>query len=378
MGSLISFPRYILGRQYPQEYGQEASEISLPELSGYPTSVPFEIGEVRISRICVFPIKSCRGTSLAEARYTPESLEHDRRWGIIDATTHRILTARQVEKMVLIAPRILPDPASPHGGTLEVSFPEESGCESFAVPLNPTPDLLSSWEVIDDGSVNGYARVDGYICQAASTDLPSPSVILSRYFDRPVHLMMKGPEPRACPTISAFPALEASTLYQDAFPLHVASEESLAEFECVLRRLTADQDTAIGGLDRERWTKSSSVLIDRFRPNVIIKGAGVPFAEDFWREVTISPSSESSDERHPAEVTFVMKCTRCLLPNVDPDLGVRDAAVPFKILMKFRTGMYQEGKNKPCFGTYGIFGDSGVLKVGDIVSVKEWTDANGV
>lgn len=48
--------------------------------------------------------------------------------------------------MVLITPRIVPDPSSPHGGALEVSFPEESGCETFVVPLNPTPDIFSTWE----------------------------------------------------------------------------------------------------------------------------------------------------------------------------------------------------------------------------------------
>ncbi|KAH9926451.1 uncharacterized protein B0H18DRAFT_1085031 [Fomitopsis serialis] len=313
------------------------------QLSEYPTSAPFEIGEVHVSRICIYPIKSCRGTSVTEVRYTPECLED--------------LTARQVPKMVLITPRIVPDPASASGGILEVSFPEESGCETFAVPLNPTQDILNTWETIDDGSVNGDARVDGYICQSVSSD-PSPSSILSEYFERPVHLMMKGPAPRACPTTSA--------------------EESIAEFERVVRKLATDSGTAIGGLNRERWTKGS-VLIDRFRANVIVKGAGVPFAEDFWREVVINPPPNESDRgRQSTAVTFVQKCTRCLLPNVDPNVGDRDAAVPFKILMKFRTGMYHEGKNKPCFGTYGVFNDSGVIKMGDTISVTEWTDADGV
>ena len=73
---------------------------------------------------------------------------------------------------------------------------------------------------------------------------------------------MKGPEPRACPPTAAFPALEASALYHDAYPLHVASEESIAEFERVLRKLAASQDVNIGGLDRERWLKGA-VVIDR-------------------------------------------------------------------------------------------------------------------
>ena len=134
-------------------------------------------------------------------------------------------------------------------------------------PLPPSP--TTSYQThpppsIDDGSVNGSVRVDGYICRSASPSAssPDPSAVLSQFLERPVHLIMKGPTPRACPPTAAFPALEASTLYHDAYPLHVASEESIAEFERVLHKLAADQDTHIGGLDRERWLKGS-VVIDR-------------------------------------------------------------------------------------------------------------------
>ena len=49
--------------------------------------------------------------------------------------------------MVLISPRIERDETSPHGGKLVVSFPLESGCDTFEVPLNPTPELVSKWEL---------------------------------------------------------------------------------------------------------------------------------------------------------------------------------------------------------------------------------------
>ncbi|KAI0937464.1 hypothetical protein AcV5_005370 [Taiwanofungus camphoratus] len=37
--------------------------------------VPFEMAEVRVSKILVHPIKSCRGTSVSEVHYTPQGLE---------------------------------------------------------------------------------------------------------------------------------------------------------------------------------------------------------------------------------------------------------------------------------------------------------------
>ena len=48
--------------------------------------------------------------------------------------------------MVLITPRIIPESSSQDGGQLEVSFPEESGCEPFSVPLYPTEETLLSWQ----------------------------------------------------------------------------------------------------------------------------------------------------------------------------------------------------------------------------------------
>jgi hypothetical protein len=48
--------------------------------------------------------------------------------------------------MVLITPQIEADPDSPQSGVLSVSFPDESECESFALPLCPTQTTLDSWK----------------------------------------------------------------------------------------------------------------------------------------------------------------------------------------------------------------------------------------
>jgi len=57
------------------------------------------------------------------------------------------------------------------------------------------------------------------------------------------------------------------------------------------------------------------------------------------------------------------------LPNVDPETGVRDAAVPYKVIMKFRTGLDPERKMKPCVGCNAVPDADGVVRVGDTVHV---------
>ena len=57
---------------------------------------------------------------------------------------------------------------------------------------------------------------------------------------------------------------------------------------------------------------------------------------------------------------------------------MRDAAVPYKVLMKFRTGKDPTRKSKACFGCNAVVGGEGVVRVGDRIEVKEWASGIGV
>jgi hypothetical protein len=52
------------------------------------------------------------------------------------------------------------------------------------------------------------------------------------------------------------------------------------------------------------------------------------------------------------------------LPNIDPVTGLKDAAVPYKVMMKFRRGMDPIYKTRPCFGCNGVPTGEGEIKVG--------------
>jgi hypothetical protein len=49
--------------------------------------------------------------------------------------------------MVLISPRIEKDDSLPYKGLLTVSVPQESGIQTFSIPLQPTEEILADWEM---------------------------------------------------------------------------------------------------------------------------------------------------------------------------------------------------------------------------------------
>ncbi|KAG6855239.1 hypothetical protein H0H87_006338 [Tephrocybe sp. NHM501043] len=356
-----------LGPESPRQQENGAVEEEKPlskALQRIRDAVKPEDGSVRVKEIMIHPIKSCRGTSVQSAKYTPLGLENDREWCFVDIEKNFIITAREFPKIVLITPRVEEDPNDLHGGSIVVVFPPDApeGCKEFRIPLHPSKEELAKWQTMD-GLIMFSDRLDGYIGHA----LPLPtkyddstpstaSAISSLYFNKPVHLVYKGPRPRPAEATHTFPNLDANFLFQDGYPLLMMSRESLGELEEEVRGRVGTQ--GIG----EHW-REGKVEIRRFRPNVVIEGAG-PFAEDAWEEVSFG-------KKEGPTVQFVIPCIRCLLPNVSPDSGERDSAVPFKVLMKFRTGLVPSNKLGPCVGHYGVFRENGVISVGDVVYVKK-------
>ncbi|KAA1467918.1 hypothetical protein DENSPDRAFT_833082 [Dentipellis sp. KUC8613] len=325
-----------------------------------------EAGAVKISQLMVFPIKSCRGIAVPEAKYTPVGLEYDRIWCMIDPINHKIITARAYPQMFLINTAIVEDEDDPCGGRLEVSFPADSGCESFSVPLRPTAEMLDGWKRIEDLSVHSFTNIDGYITEPHSSlagaghDLCSKT--LSQFLGRAVHLVCKGPRPRPSPPAWSNPAIHANVSYQDHWPLHVASSESIDAAKFLIKEWCQQRDSE----DSRDWDRGS--VIGRYRPNIIFEGAGISFAEDFWKEIDVVTSAASET----GSFTLTSKCTRCMLPNIDPITGARSSALPSKPMKAFRIGLDPSNMGDSCFGCNAVPAGYGTLHVGDIVRVKEW------
>ncbi|KAJ7686183.1 hypothetical protein B0H17DRAFT_1204396 [Mycena rosella] len=334
--------------------------------------------DLRISRILVYPIKSCAGIDLPCSAYDQEGFEFDRKWMIVDLEKNKQLSARDNRgiKLVRVFPLIKRDPSSPDGGVLEVTFPDSSDTPSFVIPLNPTQEQISTWEMHAGFELWGDS-LEGYVVESAAPDaFETPSEILSAYVGRPVLLVMKTPTPRRLtepmPIDHARLAYaDGPTMrYPDSTPFLLVSDASLEDAEAkvwAMARGTFEKTVAGCAPDdaappTNAWVRADAkrLLMERFRPNVVMSGVEEAFGEDDWQEI-------STADHH----NFVLpaRCPRCMLPNVDTENGKRDPQMPNNAMMQYRKVDSRE-PSKYCFGMYMIpVEDSGVLSIGDQIFV---------
>ncbi|HEY9015982.1 MAG TPA: MOSC domain-containing protein, partial [Gemmatimonadales bacterium] len=122
----------------------------------------------------------------------------------------------------------------------------------------------------------------------------------------------------------------ATVSFADAFPFLVISKESLADLNGRL---------------------AQPLPMNRFRPNLVIAGAGYPYAEDRWKQMRIG------------EITFslVKPCSRCVITTTDQSTAERGKE-PLRTLSRYR-----KVDGKAMFGQNAVHDRPGQLRVGDPV-----------
>ncbi len=252
-----------------------------------------ERGTVTIAGLYCYPVKSCRGFALREARLDAYGLEHDREWMVVDAEG-RFLTQRERPRMALIEAALTPQALvlrAPGMGALDVPLNQRSARKERRVRV------WHDWVRAVDEGPEAAAWLSAFL------GLKCFLVRRDRAFRRPVD-----------PRHARSPRDEVG--FADAFPLLVVSQASLDELNARLPR---------------------PVGVERFRPNVVIESGGggegeglEPYAEDGWAAL-----------RAPDGLTLhlVKPCARCPIPTVDPQTGVPDPdGEPLRTLAGYRRG----------------------------------------
>lgn len=118
--------------------------------------------------------------------------------------------------------------------------------------------------------------------------------------------------------------------------------------------------------DRLANAGEDKIEIDRFRPNIIIRGS-VPWVEDGWKTLQIG------EGEHRLGLDVVCRCLRCQVPNVHPITAEKHPRQPWNQMMKYRridAGL----KFKPSFGMLCAPSVEGHLEVGMKFQVKAMTN----
>lgn len=257
---------------------------------------------IEIATISVYPVKSLRPLRPERWPIERRGLKHDRRWMIVDEDG-TFMTRREIPEMAKLN-------AVPNGERLILS---KEGCGEVSVCLKP------------EGPAG---RVTVWKCRTVARYVSAGAdEWLSAAIGRPCRLVYM-PETARRRINRHYNAGQDLVGFADAYPILVASEASIEELNGRL---------------------ASPIPIQRFRPNIVLKGCG-PFEEDTWTRLQIG------------EVTLraARPCVRCLVTTQDPLTGEALGPEPLRTL-----ATYRKVKNGVIFGMYYVPEKLGTIVLGD-------------
>jgi len=266
---------------------------------------------VILSAIHIYPVKSCRGISLASGQLHDWGLQYDRHWMIV-TNTGKFITQREEPRLALVGTII-------QAQTLRLSAPDQSDLE---IPLQPA--LETPLNAID-------VLVWRDQCQAIDQG-DEVAAWFSDYLHRDCRLVRMGANFQR-PVNPNYARRPAQVTFADGFPMLLISEASLADLNSRL---------------------AEPIPMNRFRPNLVVSGCE-PYAEDSWQTIRIG------------ETVFdvVKPCERCVVTTTNQDTAIR-AKEPLVTL-----ATYRRSQGGIIFGQNVIHHSPGQITVGNAIEILD-------
>jgi len=262
---------------------------------------------ITVSSLIYYPIKACRGIEVDSSCVERMGLEHDRRMMVV-TPEGEFLTQREVPRLALVTPKL-------RDGALELSAPNVDSIQ-LGIQTSGTPWLVNIWKskgvhAIDQGE------------EAAEW--------FSAWLARSVRLVHVADGYKRLVNEKYVINGDDHTGFADGYPILLASEEGLWDLNSRLE---------------------SPVPMNRFRPNIVVKG-GEAFAEDTWNRIRVGD----------VELAVVKPCARCEVTTIDKETLARSKD-PLKTL-----GKYRKQKLGAIFGQNVIPLNGGRIELGMTVDV---------
>lgn len=245
-----------------------------------------------ITQLHVYPVKSMQGIALEKGELTVRGLRYDRNWMVIDEEG-TFLTQREIPKLASIQIRFSDD---------HLQFTNSHG-NSISVPLEGRrgPHVITEvWgdrcEGIDEGD-----EISEWLIQT-----------VGKYKNRSLRLVRFRDEFRRDVDKEYLRGEDSHTAFADGFPFLVTNEESLSALN-----------------DRLASAGANPVSMDRFRPNIVIKGLA-PFQENQIQQLVCADGKFKLGIRKP--------CKRCKITTVDQQSGgIANPKEPLRTLTQMKT-----------------------------------------
>ncbi|NOH03824.1 MAG: MOSC domain-containing protein [Chloroflexi bacterium] len=266
---------------------------------------------IAVSTLTYYPIKACKGFDVPASNVERMGFEHDRRM-IIVTPDGRFLTQREHPRLALITPALKNEAvtlSAPNFDSLQIGI-QRSG----------TPVPVDIWSSKGVDAIDQGDEAAAWLSEWLGTSV------------RLVHIA-DGFKRKLNPNYAV--SAEDHTGFADGYPILIASEESLQDLN-------------------SRLDASRSIPMNRFRPNLVVKGCE-PFAEDTWKRIRIGT----------VEMALVKPCARCVVTTIDKETLEKNKE-PLKTLSAYRR--HELGA---IFGVNVIPLNEGRLEVGMSVEVIE-------
>lgn len=268
--------------------------------------------EAKVTGLWIFPVKSCRGISLAEMQIGPTGPVNDRRWMFVDEE-NKFLTLRTLSKLAEVKTVIQGPFLHLYLGTNKILIDTTKDCEDV--------QNVTVWGDTFKAGIETHDINEGL------SDFLSKSVKLVRYQKESFRDIT-----------NASTDVSKETMFADGRPVLLANENSLSDLNQKLK--------AQG--------KEPSVM-ERFRANIVIDGLEA-FAEDQIIEVKIGG----------AIFTNPKLCARCTVVTQDVETGKVVSKETLKTLSEYRK---VGAKNGVMFGLNLTPSQLGFVKLSDRVEI---------
>ncbi|KAI5463348.1 hypothetical protein BGZ63DRAFT_381192 [Mariannaea sp. PMI_226] len=328
-----------------------------------------------VQSLHIYPIKSCKGIEVRRSRVLDTGFQYDRLYtfaqqrsprpasspGIGDANSRpawEFLTQRQLPLLANVCVDLwVPDAGktSRQLGKVEeaflvVRFPWiDNGWKGLTQWLaakvsrgfHAIPEkefmLPVAFPSQSEIKARGYSYADIKVWTDVATALNLESEIpmeLSRYLGAKHRLGIFRIDPSQQRDVTHgarpndMPGCKPALNFQDDYPLNLLGLSSMQDLDTLILK-----DETMKCLDARR-----------FRPNIIVTGSD-KYEEDAWKTINLKNPSTSEE----CQLEVACRTTRCKLPNVDPNTGIRHKVEPDRALRKFRN-VDEEAPKSGCLG----------------------------